>query len=183
MAHEYLQACQQLAPKLETSEQFGFNKWIEEYGDQLATALSDVYHRYVFINDLNRELCQKFHGFRQDSGDPYSWGDLMIEHLKHQGIDPKDKSLVFSDSLNFEKMANITEYFYQRTNPLFGIGTYLTNDVGISPIEIIIKMVACNGKPVGKLTDDPHKTVCPDKAFLKTLRNTFGYYEDARQHN
>jgi len=180
MAHEYLQACQQLAPNLEDSERFGFYKWIEEYGDKLAIALSDVYNRYVFVNDLDEYLCQKFQGFRQDSGDPFSWGDLVVERLKQQQVDPNQKSLVFSDSLNFEKMVQLTRYFYQRIQPMFGIGTYLTNDVGIEPVDIIIKMISCNQAPVGKLTDDPSKTVCPDQAYLNRLKNTFGYDEDRR---
>lgn len=180
MAHEYIQACQRLAPRLEESQKFAFYKWIEEYDGKLTLALSDVYNRYVFVNDFDKMLSEQYQGMRHDSGDPFSWGDLMIEHYHQMGIDPKTKTLVFSDSLNFHKMIEITQYFQSRINVLFGIGTHLTNDVGIDPVEIIIKMISCNGQPVGKLTDDPQKTVCPDAEFLNKLKTTFGYFEDRR---
>lgn len=56
----------------------------------------------------------------------------------------------------------------------FGIGTRLTCDIPqVKPLNIVIKLVECNGKPVAKLSDSPGKTICHDKAFVRALRKAF----------
>lgn len=56
----------------------------------------------------------------------------------------------------------------------FGIGTRLTCDLPqVKPLNIVIKLVECNGKPVAKLSDSPGKTICHDKAFVRALREAF----------
>ena len=55
----------------------------------------------------------------------------------------------------------------------FGVGTNLTNDLGYTPLQIVIKMVRCNGQPVAKLTDSPEKNMCEDEAYLAYLRQVF----------
>ncbi len=174
MAHEYLQACQRLAPSLKESQVFALKTWNEEYQGKLNTALTDVYNKYAFTNDLDSELCSQYKGYRHDSGDPYIWGDFIIEHLKKLGADPMDKLLVFSDSVTFTSMLEIASYFKDRINVTFGIGTHLTNDLGVKPPDIIIKMIKCNGLPVAKLTDSPEKAVCIDPQYLSTLVDMFG---------
>jgi nicotinate phosphoribosyltransferase len=42
MAHEYLQACQAVGPRLRDSQVFAFNTWAREYRGDLGIALSDV---------------------------------------------------------------------------------------------------------------------------------------------
>lgn len=81
------------------------------------------------------------------------------------------KTLVFSDNLNMDKALHLYRHFHQRVNLIFGIGTRLTCNIpGVKPLNIVIKLVQCNGKPVAKLSDSPGKTICQDKAFVKALR-------------
>jgi nicotinate phosphoribosyltransferase len=53
------------------------------------------------------------------------------------------------------------------------VGTNLTNDVGPAPINIVIKMIRCNGQPVAKLSDSPGKNMCEDPAYVAYLRQVF----------
>ena len=89
------------------------------------------------------------------------------------GIDPKTKSAVFSDSLDVEKAVALAERFEGRLRSSFGIGTFLTNDMGFEPLSIVIKMVRCNGRPVAKLSDSPGKAMCHDDIYLAYLREIF----------
>ena len=52
---------------------------------------------------------------------------------------------------------------YSKPNLLYGIGTNLTNDVGLFPIKI----VECNGKPLIKISDDEGKILCNDEEFKR----------------
>ena len=36
---------------------------------------------------------------------------------------------------------------------------------------MVIKMTACNGQPVAKISDSPGKTMCRDEAFVSYLRH------------
>lgn len=173
MAHEYIQACQSLGPRLLYSQKFAFEMWAQEYRGDLGIALSDTYSLNAFLNDFDLYFCKLFDGARQDSGDPFEWGDRVIEHYKINRVDPKTKTLVFSDSLTVPKALEIFNYFKERTNPVFGIGTNLTNDLGYKPIDMVIKMVECNGQPVAKISDEPGKTMCRDESYLKYLRKVF----------
>lgn len=173
MAHEYIQACQSLGPRLLFSQKFSFEIWAQEYRGDLGIALSDTYSLDAFLNDFDLYFCKLFDGARQDSGDTFEWGDRVIEHYKKNRIDPKTKTLVFSDSLTVTKALEIYRYFKDRTNPVFGIGTHLTNDLGYKPIDMVIKMVECNGQPVAKISDEPGKTMCRDESYLKYLRQVF----------
>jgi nicotinate phosphoribosyltransferase len=53
------------------------------------------------------------------------------------------------------------------------VGTNLTNDVGPTPLQIVIKMIRCNGQPVAKLSDSPGKNMCEDAAYVAYLRQVF----------
>ena len=55
----------------------------------------------------------------------------------------------------------------------FGIGTNLSNDTGLQPLNIVMKLVNCNGQPTAKLSDSPGKTLCDDQTFLAYLRQVF----------
>jgi nicotinate phosphoribosyltransferase len=174
MAHEYLQACQSLGPRLIYSQRFAFEKWAQEYRGELGIALSDVFGTKAFLADFDLYFCKLFDGARQDSGDPYQWGEQMIAHYERNRIDPKTKTLVFSDSLDFKLALDLCAYFKDRINPVFGIGTHLTNDVGCEALQIVIKMVACNGQPVAKVSDTPDKTMCGDPQYLAYVKSVFG---------
>jgi len=112
-------------------------------------------------------------GLRHDSGDPIEWGDKAIAHYLSLRIDPKTKRLVFSDGLDFNSAFRIYKHFADRIMVGFGIGTWLTNDMGLTPLNIVMKIVRCNGQSVAKLSDSPGKTLCKDETFLAYLRQVF----------
>ncbi len=173
MAHEYLQACQALGPRLRDSQVFGFETWAREYRGDLGIALSDVYGIEPFLRDFDMYFCKLFDGARHDSGDPFSWGERMIEHYKHNRVDPLTKTLIFSDGLTVPRTIELFQRFRGRCQLAFGIGTNLTNDLGYEPLQIVIKMVECNGQPVAKLSDTPSKNMCDDANYLAYLRQVF----------
>jgi len=173
MAHEYLQACQALGPRLRDSQTFGFEMWAREYRGDLGIALSDVYGIDAFLRDFDLYFCKLFDGARHDSGDPFDWGERLIAHYEANRVDPRTKTLIFSDSLNVPRAIALYRRFKDRTRVAFGIGTNLTNDLGFTPLQIVIKMVRCNGQPVAKLSDAPEKTMCDDPAYLAYLRQVF----------
>jgi nicotinate phosphoribosyltransferase len=173
MAHEYLQACQALGPRLRDSQTYGFETWAREYRGDLGIALSDVYGMDAFLRDFDLYFCKLFDGARQDSGDPIEWGERLIAHYDRNRVDPRTKTLVFSDSLTIVKVIEIFRRFDGRARLAFGVGTHLTNDLGYTPLQIVIKMVRCNGQPVAKLSDSPEKNMCDDQAYLAYLRQVF----------
>ena len=173
MAHEYLQACQALGPRLRDSQVFGFETWAREYRGDLGIALSDVYGIEPFLRDFDMYFCKLFDGARHDSGDPFTWGERMIEHYKNNRVDPLTKILIFSDGLTVPRTIELYQRFRGRCQLAFGIGTNLTNDLGYEPLQIVIKMVECNGQPVAKLSDTPAKNMCEDTNYLAYLRQVF----------
>lgn len=173
MAHEFIQAAQALGPRLAETQRFAFEVWAREYRGDLGIALSDTYSLKAFLRDFDMYFCKLFDGARQDSGDPIAWGEAMIQHYQDNRVDPKTRNLIFSDSLNIDKAAEIWQRFRDRINVSFGIGTNLSNDTGVAPINIVIKMTACNGQPVVKLSDSPGKVVSTDQEYLAWVRNAF----------
>ncbi len=173
MAHEYLQACQALGPRLRDSQVFAFESWAKEYRGDLGIALSDVYGMSAFLRDFDLFFCKLFDGSRHDSGDPFQWGERMIAHYLKNRVDPKTKTLIFSDGLTVPRTIALYQQFKGRCQLAFGIGTNLTNDLGYEPLQIVIKMIRCNGQPVAKLSDTPSKNMCDDEKYLAYLRQVF----------
>lgn len=181
MAHEYLQAAQALGPRLRDSQIFAFESWAKEYRGDLGIALSDVYGFNAFLRDFDLYFCKLFDGARHDSGDPFSWGERMIAHYQHHRVDPKTKTLIFSDSLTIPRTIELFKQFEGRCQLAFGVGTNLTNDLGYEPLQIVIKMTRCNGQPVAKLSDSPGKGMCDDEKYLAYLRQVFEIAPDQPQ--
>lgn len=173
MAHEYLQAFQALGPRLVDSQKEALDVWTKEYRGDLGIALTDVVGVDAFIKDFDRFFAKLFDGVRHDSGCPFEWARKMIAHYEKLGIDPKTKTLVFSDGLDIPLAFELLTEFHEITNVVFGIGTNLTNDVGIKPLSIVMKMTLCNGQPVAKISDSPGKTMCKDEGYLAYLRKVF----------
>jgi nicotinate phosphoribosyltransferase len=173
MAHEYLQACQALGPRLRDSQVFGFESWAREYRGDLGIALSDVYGMSAFLRDFDMYFCKLFDGARHDSGDPFQWGERMLAHYAKNRVDPITKTLIFSDGLTVPRTIALYQQFKGRCQLAFGIGTNLTNDLGCEPLQIVIKMIRCNGQPVAKLSDTPSKNMCDDEKYLAYLRQVF----------
>ncbi|AOY93352.1 nicotinate phosphoribosyltransferase [Cupriavidus sp. USMAA2-4] len=174
MAHEYLQACQSLGPRLRDSQVFALETWAKEYRGDLGIALSDTYGFDAFLRDFDLYFCKLFDGVRHDSGDPVAWGERMLAHYAANRVDARSRTLIFSDSLDIPRVIELFERFRGRCRLAFGVGTNLTNDLGYTPLQIVIKMVRCNGQPVAKLSDAPEKTMCDDPAYLAYLRQVFG---------
>ena len=174
MAHEYMQACQALGPRLRDSQVYAFDKWAQEYRGDLGIALTDTYGFDAFLRDFDMYFCKLFDGVRHDSGDPFDWGERMIAHYRRNRVDPRTKDLIFSDQLSFPLAIEIARRFHGRARTSFGIGTNLTNDLGYEPINIVLKMTECNGQPVAKVSDAPGKTVSKDAGYLAYLRQVFG---------
>lgn len=179
MAHEYLQACQALGPRLRDSQVFGFESWAREYRGDLGIALSDVYGMTAFLRDFDMYFCKLFDGARHDSGDPFQWGERMLAHYVANRVDPRTKTLIFSDALTVPRTIELYQQFRGRCQLAFGIGTNLTNDLGYEPLQIVIKMVRCNDQPVAKLSDTPSKNMCEDERYLAYLRQVFDISQPA----
>jgi nicotinate phosphoribosyltransferase len=180
MAHEYMQACQALGPRLRDSQIYAFDVWAKEYRGDLGIAISDTYGTDAFLRDFDMYFCKLFDGARHDSGDPIAWGERLIEHYRRNRVDPRTKTLIFSDQLTVPVAIDIARRFQGRALTSFGIGTNLTNDLGYEPINIVIKMTECNGQPVAKVSDVPGKTVSKDPGYLAYLRQVFGLENSQR---
>lgn len=173
MAHEFMQAFQALDVRLRDSQKAALEAWVHEYRGDLGIALTDVVGMDAFLRDFDLYFAKLFDGLRHDSGDPYVWGDKAIAHYEKLKIDPKTKILTFSDGLDLEKAWELHQYFKGHIRTSFGIGTNLTNDMGITPLNIVLKLVECNGQPVAKLSDSPGKTMINNDTYLAYLRQVF----------
>lgn len=174
MAHEYIMAGMGLKEsQLINCQKYMLQKWVDTYRGDLGIALSDTVGFDAFLRDFDKYFSKLYDGCRHDSGDPSIWCNKLINHYKKMNIDPKTKYAIFSDGLNFETMLGLYESFHERINISFGIGTNLTNDVGIKPLQLVMKMIECNGKPVAKVSDSKGKGMCEDPAFLRYLKKVF----------
>lgn len=176
MAHEYLQAFQALGPQLADSQKAALETWAQVYRGDLGIALTDVISMDAFLKDFDRYYCKLFDGLRHDSGDPYIWARKAIAHYEKFDIDPRTKALVFSDGLTIPKAIKLCQEFEPYIKTSFGVGTNLTCDFpGVPPVNHVIKMTMCNGKPVAKLSDSPGKSMCNDQDYLTYLKRVFDY--------
>ena len=173
MAHEYLQSYQALDVRLRDFQKASLEDWVQEYRGDLGVALTDVVGMDAFLADFDLYFAKLFDGLRHDSGDPFVWGEKALAHYAKLRIDANTKRLVFSDGLDLETAFRLYRHFADRTQVGFGIGTNLSNDVGLTPLNIVMKLVRCNGQPVAKLSDSPGKTLCNDETFLAYLRQVF----------
>jgi len=137
--------------------------WIKVYDGDLGIALIDTYTTASFLHTLTLKQAKLLDGFRQDSGDEFKVGNMIIDKLKELRIDPLTKTIVFSNALNFDKALDILRYFKGRVKVSFGIGTNLTCDIGIDgykPANIVMKMSRCRysirdfWEDVIKISDD-----------------------------
>ncbi len=173
MAHEFLQACQALGPRLADSQMFALETWAKEYRGRLGIALTDVINIQSFLKDFDLYYAKLFDGLRQDSGDPILWAEKVLHHYQTLKVDARTKTLVFSDSLTFEKALEIYDRFQHQAQLAFGVGTYLTNDMGHEPLNIVIKMTRCNNQAVAKISDSPGKSMCQDASYIDYLKHVF----------
>ena len=172
MAHEWIMCVGQGNHKHNPaySNWYALDAWVKEYGVLNGTALTDAITTKCFLKDFQLTYSTLFSGVRHDSGDPYDWGNMMIDHYKNLGIDPTTKTLLFSDSLDFERATAINKYFKGKAKVAFGIGTYIANDTKVEPLNIIMKTTACNGMDVAKLSDVEGKGMCKNPDYIHYLK-------------
>ncbi len=173
MAHEYLQTFQALGVRLRDFQKAALEAWVQEYRGDLGVALTDVVGMDAFLADFDLYFAKLFDGLRHDSGDPIVWGEKALAHYAKLHIPLQGKRLVFSDGLDIATALAIYRHFANRIRVAFGIGTHLSNDVGLTPLNIVMKLTGANGQSVAKLSDSPGKTLCGDETFLAYLRQVF----------
>jgi nicotinate phosphoribosyltransferase len=175
-AHEFVQMYQGISKiPLAYTNYYAMKDWFNEYNGDNGIALTDTLTTDLFLLDFDYLQASTYTGLRHDSGDPYEWGEKVIQHYKDLGIDPKTKTLLFSDSLDFDKAEQIYQYFKDKCKVSFGIGTYCSNDTSALPLNIVIKLQYVNGKPVAKLSDVEGKTMCSDEQYLNHLQEAVKY--------
>lgn len=175
-AHEYIQMFQGVPGiQLAHTNKVAMEEWFNEYQGDLGTALTDTLGTDIFLRDFNWLQATCYTGVRHDSGDPIEWGEKIIAHYQKLGIDPQTKTLLFSDGLDFDKAQAIYDHFAKRINVSFGIGTFLSNDTYVDPLNIVIKLQYVNGHPVAKLSDNPGKAMCQNTDYLNYLKNAVDY--------
>ncbi|MBR1707379.1 MAG: nicotinate phosphoribosyltransferase [Clostridia bacterium] len=175
-AHEYVQMYQGInSIPLAYTNHYALEDWYEEYQGDNGTALTDTITTDLFLKDFNRSMVNNFNGVRHDSGDPFEWGEKIIAHYEKFGVDPKNKLLLFSDSLTFDKAQALHDYFHDRVKVSFGIGTFVSNDTCEKALNIVIKLQTVNGNPVAKLSDTPGKAMCRDENYLEYLKRSVDF--------
>lgn len=177
MAHEWIMCVGQgdHSHNPAYSNKFALDAWIKEYGVLNGIALTDTITTDCFLRDFDLTKATLFSGVRHDSGDPYAWGEKIIAHYEKLGIDPKIKTLLFSDSLNFEKATAIYEYFKDKAKVAFGIGTYIANDTDVPALNIVMKTTFCNGQDVAKISDVAGKGMCKNPEYVEYLQRAIDW--------
>ncbi|HEX2919900.1 MAG TPA: nicotinate phosphoribosyltransferase [Bacteroidales bacterium] len=152
------------------------NAWVDVYKGYLGTALSDTYTTGNFFSGFSTFHAKLFDGIRHDSGDPLLFADRAVAYYQSKRTDPASKTIVFSDALDVKKIRIIRKHINGRIHDVYGIGTFLSNDAGARPLNIVIKMTQSKLRvndafhPTVKLSDDPHKYVGDKSEIALCLR-------------
>ena len=186
MAHEFIMCVGQGQHELNPaySNKFMMDSWTKEYGVENGIALTDTITTDNFLMDFDKKYATLFSGVRHDSGDPFEWANGMVAHYRSLGIDPKTKTLLFSDSLDFERATKIYMAFKDVAKVAFGIGTYLSCDLGddVERLNIVMKVTECNGQPVAKLSDAAGKGMCRDDSYVDYLERCIAWRKTHKEN-
>lgn len=137
----------------------GLANWVDVYDGYLGITLTDTYTSDNFFASFTTKYAKLFDGLRWDSGDPFEFTEKALRHYREHRIDPRAKTVVYSDALNLDGIRRIKSFVNGRLHDVYGVGTYLTNDVGVTPLNIVIKLFECKPKgskqflPTVKLSD------------------------------
>jgi nicotinate phosphoribosyltransferase len=143
---------------LRRANRCALERWSDTYDGNLGIALTDTFGSAAFFEDFDGKLARLYDGVRHDSGDPFEFGDKVIDHYVRLGIKPTSRTIIFSDGLDVELAIRIHQYFAGKIQISFGIGTHFTNDFeGSSALSIVIKLWSISGVPVVKISDQPAK--------------------------
>lgn len=149
----------------------GMRDWVRTYDGNLGIFLMDTYTSKVGLKNMSLKFAKLFDGVRCDSGDEYLIGNEVIKRYKELGIDPTSKTIVFSNALDFEKYLDIHNYFNGRIRISAGIGTNITNDTGLKPANIVMKLSKCRinqnqeWRKCIKISDDLGKQLGDNREF------------------
>ena len=174
-AHELFMGVMGTDVRVSEVQRRTLDMWAHEYRGELGIALSDIFGFRAFLRDFDLYFAKLFDGCRHDSGDPFTWGEMLIDHYRRLRIDPRTKTACWSDSLDTERALAIAERFRGRLKVTFGIGTHLTNDLGVEPLSIVMKLTEANGHPVVKLSDSPGKSMCDDASFVEYVKQQYDW--------
>lgn len=180
-AHELPMVYAALADKRGDSPLSGHNQvlrdWEAVYRGDLTTALTDTFTSEYFFEDMTREQAESWTSLRHDSGDPIEFGERVIDYYQELGIDPLDKTVVFSDGLDIDTIIELSNHFHGRIKVVFGWGTTLTNDLGIHANNFVMKAVEADGVGTVKLSDTEGKHTGKEKdvqRYLSEVSNHIG---------
>lgn len=153
-AHEWIMAHGAMAG-YEKANTLALEAWRKVYGTKLKMALTDTYSSKVFFKNFGKYEAIALDGLRQDSGDPIVYTDMALQYYQDNNIPGRNKTIMYSDSLNVEKAIVINNYRKGEILKVYGMGTFLTNDIeGIKPLNMVIKLSSFDGKPTVKISDD-----------------------------
>ncbi len=175
VGHQATQLMQGLTQNPAYANKHFLESWHEEYGEVSGIALTDCIGTDVFLLDFLPHFAATFDGVRHDSADPYVWGEKLLRHYELCGIDPRTKTFLFSDGLSFERATQIWDYFHEKARVAFGIGASCCSPKG-DDLNIVIKIIDVEERPVAKLSDvpitptDPGKSMCRDPKFIALLQ-------------
>ena len=178
MAHEAIELVGQGFPFRNPaySNYYMMKAWIKEYGVQNGIYLTDCITTDCFLKDFGIVQASLFAGLRHDSADPIEWGEKMLAHYQKLGVPTKNKTLLFSDSLDFARAEVIYQRFALRCNVAFGIGTWLVNDTGhFKPMNQVIKLTEVNGIPVCKISDAAGKFMGKSEEYRDFLQRAIDW--------
>jgi len=173
VAHEWIMSHLGLVDNIKVAQKRAMHVWQQEYGSYLGIMLTDTFTTEAFFKDFDKVLAEGFDGCRHDSGDPIKFGYRVIEHYKKLNIDPRTKTIVFSDGLDIPEAIRIYKEFTGLIGVSFGIGTNLSNDCSIPPLNIVIKLLELNGTHLIKLSDVPGKTM-GDPEMVEKVKQAYG---------
>lgn len=163
-AHEWFMAIAAIYG-YKMANRIAMEKWVDTYQGDLGIALTDTFTSEVFFRDFTTKYAKLFDGVRQDSGDPFEFAERIIDHYVSLGIDPRTKTIVFSDSLDVDRAKKLHESCKGLIKDAYGIGTNLTNDIGVTPLNMVIKLTGVKMNdvwvPTVKLSDDIGKHTGP----------------------
>jgi nicotinate phosphoribosyltransferase len=146
-------------------------EWQEHYKGDLSIALTDTFGSEFFFTDFTAGQAREWKGLRHDSGDPFDFGERVIDFYAQHEIDATTKTIVFSDGLDIDMIEKLADYFAGRINLLFGWGTSLTNDLGLPSNNIVMKATHVNNVDTVKLSDDEGKHTGPEHTVARYQRD------------
>ena len=170
VAHEWTMAFSAIN-SVASADRQALREWRAIYPGQPKIALADTYGLDLFLANFDAQLAADYDGVRHDSGDPRVFTDRVLEHYRRCGVDPRAKTLVFSDSLDENQASAINRHVNQRARTAFGIGTRLTNDFPDGEtLDIVIKLDQLDGQEVAKLGEGNAKATGSQSAVENARR-------------